>query len=484
MASSPAVTFDISNNYLYDVLISNFDFPESKGLFFIFLLATKTTCIPKFAEIILIMNILILGAGGREHAFAWKIKQSNLSSQLYIAPGNAGTALCGENINIAVTNFESIKNFCVSRQIEMVVVGPEDPLVLGIYDYFKKEISLQHIIIIGPSAAGAQLEGSKAFSKHFMQGHNIPTASYAEFTDNNFEEGIKYLQQHSQPIVLKADGLAAGKGVVICETVTEAKEVFTAMIKKRQFGEASAKVVVEEFLQGIEVSVFVLTDGKDFKIIGHAKDYKRIGEGDTGLNTGGMGCVSPVPFADEVFMNKVEKMIIAPTIKGIHEENLEYKGFIFFGLINVNDEPFVIEYNCRMGDPETEVVLPRLKNDLVELFVAVHKGTLQEQKIEIDERACCTVMAVSGGYPGDYSKNKKISGLEYVKNENAVLIFHAGTKQSNGDILTNGGRVLAASSFGKDIKEAVNKSMVVLDKISFEGMYFRKDIGYEFSPNS
>jgi phosphoribosylamine--glycine ligase len=426
------------------------------------------------------MNILLLGSGGREHAFAWKIRQSPLCSALFIAPGNAGTGLLGENVNIAVTDFQAIKDFCVSRQVEIVVVGPEDPLVIGIYDYFKKESSLQNIIIIGPSAAAAQLEGSKAFSKHFMQRHNIPTASYAAFTDENFDEGLQYLQQHNLPIVLKADGLAAGKGVVICETVDHALEVFTAMIKERQFGEASARVVIEEFLKGIEVSVFVLTDGKDYKIIGHAKDYKRIGEGDTGLNTGGMGCVSPVPFVDNDFMQKVEKTIIAQTIKGISEENLEYRGFLFFGLIKVNDEPFVIEYNCRMGDPETEVVLPRLKNDLVELFIAVDKGNLQDQKIELDARACCTVMAVSGGYPGEYRKNIKISGLENIKMENDVLIFHAGTKQSGSDIVTNGGRVLAVSSFGNDIKEAVNKSKEVLNEISFEGMYFRKDIGYEF----
>ncbi|MEJ7684259.1 MAG: phosphoribosylamine--glycine ligase [Segetibacter sp.] len=426
------------------------------------------------------MNILVLGQGGREHAFAWKIKQSNLCSQLFIAPGNAGTSLCGKNVNIADTDFEGIKRFCVSEKIEMVIVGPENPLVLGIYDYLKAEVSLQQLIIIGPSVAGAQLEGSKSFSKHFMLRHNIPTASYAEFTDSDFEEGLKYLKQHNYPIVLKADGLAAGKGVVICETVAEAKQVFTSMIKERQFGEASAKVVIEEFLQGIEVSVFVLTDGKDYQIIGHAKDYKRIGEGDTGLNTGGMGCVSPVPFVDNVFINKVKKTIITPTIKGIQEENLEYKGFIFFGLININNEPFLIEYNCRMGDPETEAVLPRLKNDLVELLMAVHKGSLQRYEIKIDERACCTVVAVSGGYPGEYKKNMKISGLENLKNENDILVFHAGTKQSDADIVTNGGRVLAVSSFGNVIKEAVNKSTDVLHKISFEGMYFRKDIGFEF----
>lgn len=426
------------------------------------------------------MNILVLGAGGREHAFAWKIKQSALCSSLFIAPGNAGTALCGQNVDIAATDFEAIKSFCVSQQIELVVVGPEDPLVLGIYDYFKNETSLQNIVIIAPSAAAAKLEGSKAFSKQFMQRHNIPTASYAEFTNANFEEGLIFLEQHSQPIVLKADGLAAGKGVVICSTVDEAKEVFTSMIKNRQFGEASAKVVVEEFLQGIEVSVFVLTDGKDYKIIGHAKDYKRIGEKDTGLNTGGMGCVSPVPFVNDEFMQKVEKTIIAPTVKGIYEENLVYKGFIFFGLINVNDQPFVIEYNCRMGDPETEVVLPKLENDLLELLLAVEKNTLQDQQIRIDERACCTVMAVSGGYPGNYKKNIRITGLEKGENEKDLLIFQAGTKQSGEEVLTNGGRVLAVSAFGNNINDAVDKSMRRLREISFEGMHFRKDIGYEF----
>lgn len=426
------------------------------------------------------MNILILGSGGREHAFAWKIQQSALCSRLFIAPGNAGTALCGENVNIAVMDFKAIKNLCVTQQIEMVVVGPEDPLVMGIYDFFKDEESLKDIIVIGPSAAAAQLEGSKAFSKHFMSRHNIPTASYAEFTNESFEEGLKYLEQHTQPTVIKADGLAAGKGVVICHTVAEAKDVFTAMIKEKQFGESSAKVVIEEFLEGIEVSVFVLTDGKDYKIIGHAKDYKRIGEGDTGLNTGGMGCVSPVPFVDDTFIQKVEKRIIIPTIKGIKEENLDYKGFIFFGLIKVNDEPIVIEYNCRMGDPETEVVLPRLKNDFVELLKSVHAGSLQEQRVEIEERACSTVVAVSGGYPENYKKNIEISGLEKVQNDNETLIFHAGTKQSGEEVLTNGGRVLAISSFGNDIKEAVAKSINVLNEISFEGMYFRKDIGYEF----
>ncbi|MDB5247405.1 MAG: phosphoribosylamine-glycine ligase [Segetibacter sp.] len=426
------------------------------------------------------MNILLLGSGGREHAFAWKVKQSERCSELFIAPGNAGTASFGKNVAIAVTDFEAIKNFCITEKIEMVIVGPEDPLVLGIYDFFIIDKSLQHIIVIGPSAAGAQLEGSKAFSKRFMQRHNIPTAGYGEFNESNFDDGIKYLEQHSTPIVLKADGLAAGKGVVICENSAEAKEVFTAMIKDRQFGEASAKVVVEEFLQGIEVSVFVLTDGKNYKILGHAKDYKRIGEGDTGPNTGGMGCVSPVSFVDQVFMQKVEKTIIEPTIKGIHEEGLTYKGFVFFGLIKVNDEPYLIEYNCRMGDPETEVVIPKLKNDLVHLFVAMHKGDLQNQLIEIDERACCTVMAVSGGYPGEYRKNMSITGLNKIFGQKEMLIFHAGTKQNDDQIVTNGGRVLAVTCFGDNIKEAVTSSMEVLKNISFEGMYYRKDIGYEF----
>ena len=429
------------------------------------------------------MKILLLGSGGREHALAWKLKKSSLCSQLFIAPGNAGTANCGENVSIAVTDFKAIKEFCVTRKIEMVIVGPEDPLVMGIYDFFKNDESLSNIIVIGPSAAGAQLEGSKAFSKHFMQKYNIPTAGYAEFDEKRFEDGLKYIESHSLPVVLKADGLAAGKGVVICENANEAKKAFAAMIKGRQFGEAGAKVVVEQFLQGIEVSVFVLTDGKDYKIIGHAKDYKRIGEGDTGLNTGGMGCVSPVPFVDDVFMKKVEKTIIAPTIKGIHEEGIEYKGFIFFGLIKVDDEPFVIEYNCRMGDPETEVVIPRLKNDLVELLLALNKNQLKNQIIDIDERVCCTIMAVSDGYPGEYKKNIKILGLESSINDNDnndICIFYAGTKQSGNDVVTNGGRVLAVSSFEQNIKDSVKKSILVLDKITFEGMYFRKDIGYEF----
>jgi len=426
------------------------------------------------------MNILILGSGGREHAFAYKISQSPFCTQLFIAPGNAGTEQYGKNVNISVKDFTGIKAFCVSNEINMIVVGPEDPLVAGIYDFIKADTALQSIIVIGPSAAGAQLEGSKAFSKQFMQRHNIPTAAYAEFNKNNFDEGLVYLEEHSLPIVLKADGLAAGKGVVICENVSEAKAVFTAMIKDKQFGEASARVVIEQFLAGIEVSVFALTDGKDYKIIGHAKDYKRIGEGDIGLNTGGMGCVSPVPFMDAEFMRKIEEKIISPTIRGLYQESLEYKGIVFFGLIKVADEPFVIEYNCRMGDPETEVVMPRLKNDIVELFVAIEKGDLKKKIIDIDKRACGTVVAVSGGYPGEYKKDLEISGIDEVTFNKDIIVFHCGTKVADSKVVTNGGRVLAVTSFGTDIKSAVNNSVSTLKSINFDGMYFRSDIGFEF----
>jgi phosphoribosylamine--glycine ligase len=426
------------------------------------------------------MNILLLGSGGREHALAWKILQSKFHSQLYIAPGNAGTLQCGTNVNMDANEFAEIKKFCLEKKIEMIIVGPEEPLVKGVYDFFKNDELLKNVIVIGPSARGAQLEGSKAFSKKFMQRHSISTAAYAEFTFENFEQGKKYISEHSLPVVLKADGLAAGKGVVICETREDALQAFEEMIINKQFGEASAKVVIEQFLQGIEASVFVLTDGKDYQIIGHAKDYKRIGEGDTGLNTGGMGCVSPVPFVDDVFMNKVEQLIIRPTVKGLTEENIVYKGFIFFGLINVNGEPFVIEYNCRMGDPETEVVMPRLKNDLLELFITIDKGKLNDAKIEFDKRACAAVVAVSGGYPGDYKKNFKISGSENFKENDETIVFHAGTKKVDDDIVTNGGRVLAVTSFGNDIPDAVNKSKKVLEQIHFDGMYYRRDIGYEF----
>lgn len=428
------------------------------------------------------MNILLLGSGGREHALAWKMTQSHHCDNLYIAPGNAGTASFGTNLNISVTDFATIKETCLTNKINMVVVGPEEPLVKGIYDFFLADDALQHIIVVGPSAEAAQLEGSKAFSKKFMQRHNIPTAGYAEFTIESFEEGKKYIAQHSLPIVLKADGLAAGKGVVISVTHAEALTVFEEMIIHKQFGDASNKVVIEEFLQGIEVSVFALTDGETYQIIGHAKDYKRIGEGDTGLNTGGMGCVSPVPFMDEIFMQKVEERIIKPTIDGLSKEKLNYHGFVFFGLMNVAGEPMVIEYNCRMGDPETEVVMPLLQTDLVALFAAMDNGTLADANISFDERSCATIVAVSGGYPGDYVKNLPISGLaDLQKNGGESFVFHAGTKL-NGDLIeTNGGRVLAVTSYGNTLSEAVDKSRKILEKISFEGMNYRRDIGYEFS---
>lgn len=425
------------------------------------------------------MNILLLGSGGRENALAWKMVKSHHCDKLFIAPGNAGTAAFGTNLAIAVTDFEAIKSVCLTEKIKMLVVGPEEPLVMGIYDFFQQDAALQHINVVGPSAEAAQLEGSKAFSKKFMQRQEIPTAGYAEFTADNFDEGMKYIAAHSLPIVLKADGLAAGKGVVIAVTHEEAQKVFEEMILHKQFGEASSKVVIEEFLQGIEVSVFALTDGHVYQIIGHAKDYKRIGEGDTGLNTGGMGCVSPVPFMDDTFMQKVEERIIKPTIAGLEKENLTYHGFVFFGLMNVKGEPFVIEYNCRMGDPETEVVMPLLQTDIVGLFAAMDNGTLIDANITFYPQSCATVMAVSGGYPGDYQKNFPITGLTDFHSEDS-MIFHAGTKQLGDDVLTNGGRVLAVTSYGNTLSEAVARSKKVLEKISFEGMYYRKDIGYEF----
>ena len=425
------------------------------------------------------MNILLLGSGGREHALAWKMSKSHHCDNLFIAPGNAGTSQFGKNIELSVTDFEGIKQTCLTEKINMLVVGPEEPLVKGIYDFFQNDAQLQHIIVVAPSAEAAQLEGSKAFSKKFMRRHHIPTAGYAEFTHENFEEGKKYITQHSLPVVLKADGLAAGKGVVIAVSHEEALQVFEEMIIHKQFGEASSKVVIEEFLQGIEVSVFVLTDGEVYQIIGHAKDYKRIGEGDTGLNTGGMGCVSPVPFMDAAFMQKVEEKIIKPTVNGLAKENLNYHGFIFFGLMNTNGEPFVIEYNCRMGDPETEVVMPLLQTDIVGLFAAMDNGTLVDANIEFYPQSCATVMAVSGGYPGEYKKDLPISGLADVWMDDSI-VFHAGTKQVNENVVTNGGRVLAVTSYGNNITEAVIKSKKILEQISFEGMYYRKDIGYEF----
>lgn len=424
------------------------------------------------------MNILILGSGGREHALAWKISQSPQCSKLFIAPGNGGTGRHGTNINISVNDFEAVKQLCISQKIDLLVVGPEEPLVNGIYDFCKGDEQLKHIIVVGPSKAAAQLEGSKAFSKKFMQRQGIPTAAYHEFTVAELEEGKAYLQNHALPIVLKADGLAAGKGVVICQTHTEALQVFEAMLVHQQFGDASARVVVEQFLAGIEISVFVLTDGKDYQIIGQAKDYKRIGEKDTGPNTGGMGCVSPVPFANAAFMQKVIERIIEPTIKGLATERLVYNGFVFFGLINVLDEPFVIEYNCRLGDPETEVILPRLQNDLVELFMHMHHGTLPEAEIFFNEWAAVTTMVVSGGYPGDYEKNFIIS-LPQV-NDN-TLLFQAGTRiNGKGELVTDGGRVIAATALRKTIPEAALASRQAVAQINFNGKYYRTDIGYEF----
>ncbi|MBC7902912.1 MAG: phosphoribosylamine--glycine ligase [Gemmatimonadaceae bacterium] len=426
------------------------------------------------------MKILLLGSGGREHAIAWKLKQSPLKPVIFIAPGNAGTAECGQNVSLSLSNFEAIKAFCVKEEIEMVVVGPEEPLVKGIVDFFRDDEALSHIYMIGPSQFGAQLEGSKAFAKAFMGRHNIPTAGYREFDASNYEEGVHYLNHHSLPIVLKADGLAAGKGVIICQNHVEAIAEFELMIQRNKFGEASKTVVVEEFLDGIELSVFVMTDGKNYVVLPEAKDYKRIGEGDKGLNTGGMGAVSPVPFVDDDFLALVEEQIIRPTIEGIQKENIEYKGFVFIGLIKVNEEPFVIEYNCRMGDPETEVVLPRLKNDLMEIFIATAQGRLNEIKIECDERYACTVMAVSGGYPGEYEKGFEIEGLE-TANDDESIVFHAATRKAYDTVITNGGRVFCVTSFGDSVVDAVAKSKKVLSRISFENMYFRGDIGYEFA---
>jgi phosphoribosylamine--glycine ligase len=426
------------------------------------------------------MNILIIGSGGREHALAWKMAQSHHCDHLFIAPGNPGTESVGTNVAIQVNDFAGLRNCVLENAIDMVVVGPEDPLVNGIYDFFAKDEATQQVNVIGPSAEAAQLEGSKAFSKHFMQRHSIPTASYAEFTHANYNEGVEYIKSHTLPIVLKADGLAAGKGVIIAFTHQEALTSFEEMIQNKQFGEASSKVVIEQFLDGIEVSVFALTDGVNYQIIGHAKDYKRIGEGDTGLNTGGMGCVSPVPFMDADFMQKVETRIIQPTIQGIQSENLVYKGFVFFGLMNCGGEPYVIEYNCRLGDPETEVILPRLQTDLVSLLAAADNGTLEDVNIEYHPSAFATVMAVSGGYPGDYKKDFPIQGLTEAATVPGTLVFQAGTGFKDNTVVTKGGRVLTTTAQGNDLQEAVNNAQKALAHIQFEGMYFRKDIGYEF----
>ncbi|MBV7531669.1 phosphoribosylamine--glycine ligase [Chitinophaga sp. sic0106] len=424
------------------------------------------------------MNILLLGSGGREHALALKMSQSPLCGKLFIAPGNAGTAECGTNVNMGVSEFEKIKAFCLEQEITLVVPGSEEALVNGIYDYFGQEEALQHIPVMGPSKTGAQLEGSKAFAKLFMERQNIPTAAYREFNEESYEEGVAYIKQHSLPIVLKADGLAAGKGVVITSDHEEAVEEFTQMIKAAKFGDASKTVVIEQFLSGIELSVFAITDGHTYKILPEAKDYKRIGEGDKGLNTGGMGAVSPVPFADAAFMKLVEDQVIRPTIEGLSKEKIIYKGFVFFGLINVAGEPFVIEYNCRMGDPETEVVMPRLQNDLLELFVAVNEGTLASQQIFTDQRAAATVMLVSKGYPEAYEKNKVISGIPAPTKDQ--IVFHAGTKQDGDKVLTNGGRVLSITSLASSLSLALGYSVQTANQIEFDGKTFRRDIGYEF----
>lgn len=422
------------------------------------------------------MTVLLLGSGGREHALAWKLLQSAHCNRLLVAPGNAGTAGIAENINLAPTDFEAVKNCVLQEKVDMVVVGPEDPLVKGIVDFFEQDNELKHIPVIGPSQEGAQLEGSKDYAKQFLMRHHIPTAAYATFTAATVEEGCEFLTTLQAPYVLKADGLAAGKGVLIIADLQEAQQELRNMLVNQKFGAASARVVIEEFLSGIELSCFVLTDGKNYKLLPMAKDYKRIGEGDTGLNTGGMGAVSPVPFANADFVKKVEERIVIPTVKGLHQEQINYKGFIFIGLIKVGDDPFVIEYNVRMGDPETEVVMPRIKSDLMELFKAVAQQKLDEFELETDSRTAATVMVVSGGYPEAYEKNKPISGLDQVEDS---LVFHAGTQLKDNEVVTQGGRVLAITSYGDSIEEATKKSYQNIDKLHFDKMYFRKDIGLD-----
>ena len=421
------------------------------------------------------MKVLLLGSGGREHALAWKINQSERLTKLYVAPGNAGTAEIAENVNIKVTDFEALANFVENNAIDMLVVGPEDPLVEGIRDYFEADARFARLMIVGPGKAGAILEGSKDFAKEFMFRHHIPTAGYLTVTKDNLEKGFAFLETLKPPYVLKADGLAAGKGVLILDNLEEAKRELELMLGGK-FGKAGNQVVIEEYLKGIELSVFALTDGRSYKILGSAKDYKRIGEGDIGLNTGGMGAVSPVPFANEEFNRKVEERVVRPTIEGLQKDGIDYKGFVFFGLMNVGGDPYVIEYNVRMGDPETEVVMPRLKTDILSLFEAMAKGELEQAAFELDDRFCTTVMLVSQGYPGDYEKGKEITGVPDVKGS---IVFHAGTKLADGKVVTNGGRVIAVSSFGKTMREALAQSYENVAKIHFDGMNFRRDIGFD-----
>lgn len=421
------------------------------------------------------MRVLLLGGGGREHALAWKINESSRLTKLYVAPGNAGTALIAENVDLKVTDFEALAAFVESKAIDMLVVGPEDPLVEGVRDYFEADGRFKKLMIVGPGKAGAILEGSKNFAKEFMMRHHIPTARYTTVTRENMEEGVRFLKELKPPYVLKADGLAAGKGVLILNELDEAVKELNLMLDGK-FGKAGNQVVIEEFLKGIELSVFALTDGKTYKILGSAKDYKRVGEGDTGLNTGGMGAVSPVPFADEEFNRKVEERIVRPTIEGLQADGVDYKGFVFFGLMNVGGDPYVIEYNVRMGDPETEVVMPRLKTDILTLFEEMAHGQLEKAAFELDDRFCTTVMLVSQGYPGSYEKGKVISGLDSVEGS---IVFHAGTRMEGDKVLTSGGRVMAVSSFGKTMKEALALSYQNVGKIHFDGMNFRKDIGFD-----
>lgn len=420
------------------------------------------------------MNVLLLGSGGREHAMAWKIKQSKKCTNLWVAPGNTGTATIATNVDCQVTDFEKIKEIILENKIEMLVVGPEDPLVAGIYDFFKENKAFDSLHIIGPSKKGAELEGSKDFAKIFMEKNQIPTARYQTFTPETLQEGFLYLETLLPPFVLKADGLAAGKGVLIIQDLQEAKNELENMLAHQKFGKASGKVVIEEFLDGIELSCFVLTNGKEYKTLPFAKDYKRIGDNDTGLNTGGMGAVSPVPFVDEVFLKKIEEKIVKPTILGLEKDQITYNGFVFIGLIKVKDEPFVIEYNVRMGDPETEVVIPRIKSDILELFLAVGNHTLNDYNLEIEEKFAATIVLVSGGYPESFEKRFEITGFENTKDS---IIFHAGTKMENGKIVTNGGRVLAITSFGNTIEESTNTSYQNIEKLNFDKMYCRKDIG-------